>query len=371
MESTIGGTRRHLVDAARGLHALGLDVHVVASAVRQPSMREDLAQLAALGVGVRELPMGRAISPRADLRHERALERILLELAPDVVHTHSSKAGALGRAASLRTGVGRRVHTPHTFAFLFGALFPPGKRRFYRAVEGFLGRRTERLIAVSEEEGDTIRAAGVCDPARVRVVPNGLDPAPFAAAAPASRAALGVPAGAPLAAVVGLVYEAKGQDLALQALAQKGCETLHLAIAGDGDRRAAWARIARELGVAERAHFLGWRDDVPALLAASDFLILPSRWEGMPYIVLEAFAAGRPVVAARVDGTRTLVLEGETGFGAAVGDAGDLAAAAARMLAAGPDARARMGARGRELVLARHTVEAMVRGLRAVYEELL
>jgi glycosyltransferase involved in cell wall biosynthesis len=320
-------------------------------------------------VGVRELPMVRAVAPRADLRHERALERILRELRPDVVHTHSSKAGVLGRAASLRTGVGRRVHTPHTYAFLFGALFSPPKRRFYRAVEGFLGRRTERVIAVSEEEGETIRAAGVCAPERVRVVPNGIDPAPYAAAAPAARAALGVPADAPLAALVGLIYEAKGQDLALRALARPGCEGLHLALAGDGERRADCEALARELGVAARAHFLGWRDDVPALLAASDFLMLPSRWEGMPYILLEAFAAGLPAVAARVDGTRALVREGETGFGAPIGDAEALGEAAARMVALGPDARARMGARGRELVLAHHTLESMVGGLCAVYEE--
>jgi len=370
MESTIGGTRRHIVDALRGQRALGLDVHLVASALRQPSFREDLARLSAEGVGVRELPMVRAVAPLTDLGHEREIERILAEVAPDIVHTHSSKAGALGRCAALRTGIGRRVHTPHTFAFLFGALFSARKRRFYRSVEGWLGRRTDRLIAVSEEEGATIRGSGVCDPAKVRVVPNGIHVARFASAAPAARSALGVPDGAPLAAVVGLVYEAKGQDLAVEALARPGCAALHVLFAGEGDRRADYERRARELGVAERAHFLGWREDVPALLKASDFLLLPSRWEGLPYIVLEAFAAGRPVVAARVDGTRDLVREGETGFGAAVGDAGELAAAAARMIAAGPDERRRMGAAGRALVRAGYSVEAMVRGMCAVYEEL-
>jgi glycosyltransferase involved in cell wall biosynthesis len=369
MEATIGGTRRHIVDVARGQLALGLQVHLAVSAERQPNFRADLARLAAEGVLVEQVPMVREIAPRRDLAHLRALEKLLRARTPDVVHTHSSKAGALGRRASLATGIGARVHTPHTFAFLFEALFSPAKRRLYRAVEGYLGRRTDRMIAVSAEEGETIRASGVCDPQRVRVVPNGIDPA-RALAAPLARSSLGIPAHAPLAAVVGLLYEAKGQDLALEALARPECAGLYLAFAGEGQRRTEYEALAQSLGVAERARFLGWRDDVPALLAASDFLCLPSRWEGLPYIVLEAFAAGKPVVAARVDGTRALVLDGETGYGAAVANVADLARALAQMLAEPPERRARMGARGRELVLSSYTVESMVRGLAAVYGEL-
>lgn len=375
MEATIGGTRRHLVDVVRGQLAAGVDVHVAASAERQASMRAELARLGDAGAGVLELPMVRALRPATDRRHGAALQRHLRALAPDVVHTHSSKAGALGRWASLRTGIGRRVHTPHTFAFLFEALFSPAKRRLYRAVETYLGRRTDRMVAVSAEEGDTIRASGVCDPARVRVVPNGIDPAPYRPSTPEERArvraALRVPADAPLALVVGLLYEAKGQDLALRALAEPGLERLVIAFAGDGDRRADDERLAAELGVADRARFLGWRDDVPALLGAADLLLLPSRWEGMPYVVLEAFASGLPVVAARVDGTRALVVDGETGFGAPVGDARGLAAAVARLLALAPEERRALGAAGRARVARDFSVAAMVRGLVGVYEEVL
>ena len=118
MESTIGGTRRHIVDVTLGQLELGLDVHLVVAAER----------LRAAGASVVVLPMERAIRPATDLRHARFLGRHLREVRPDVVHTHSSKAGVLGRHASLATGIGGRVHTPHTFAFLFGAMFGSAKR---------------------------------------------------------------------------------------------------------------------------------------------------------------------------------------------------------------------------------------------------
>ena len=218
MECTIGGTRRHITEVARGQNALGLDVHLAVAAERQPDFREDLARLVDEGVRVLELPMVRAVNPRLDLAHARALTRHVREVRPDVVHAHSSKGGVLGRWAALSAGVGRRVYSPHTFAFLHAASFGPAKRRLYRAIEAWFGRRTDRMIAVSDSEAETMRAAGVIDPERVRVVPNGIDPQPYSAALPADRAELNTPASAPVASLVGLVYEAKGQDLALEAL---------------------------------------------------------------------------------------------------------------------------------------------------------
>lgn len=370
MEAAIGGTRRHLVDVALGQRAAGLDVHVCASALRAPAFRADLARLAERGVGVHELAMVREIRPARDLAHARALVRLLERVRPAIVHTHSSKAGALGRSASAWTGIGRRVHTPHTFAFLFGAMFSRRKRALFRAVERRLGARTERMVAVSRGEAETIAASGVIPAERVRVVRNGIDPAPFAAARPVPRASLGVPEGAPLAAVVGLLNSAKGQDLALEALARPACARLHVLLAGEGEDEPALRARAKQLGVEERAHFLGWRDDVPGLLASCDFLILPSRWEGMPYIVLEAFASARPVVATRVDGARELVEEGRTGTLAEVGDARSLGEALERMLLQDSAQRARMGERGRALVQTELSAESMVRGLIAVYSEL-
>jgi glycosyltransferase involved in cell wall biosynthesis len=370
MEATIGGTRRHLVDVARGQRAAGADVHVVVSTLRDPGFPADVELLEAEGVGVTRLPMLRAVRPRTDLRHLAALKALLRELRPAVVHTHSSKAGVLGRQASLATGIGRRVHTPHTFAFLFDALFGAGKRRLYRAIEGYYARRTDRLIAVSRGEAETFARAGIAPAAKVRVVPNGVDPSRFEGARALDLASVGLTPGRPTAVVVGLVYPAKGQDLALAALAAPGLEELQLLCVGPGDDLPAYERRAREAGLGERVRFTGARDDVPAVLAAADVVLLPSRWEGLPYVVLEAMAASRPVVATPVDGARELVDHGRSGFLAESVGAAPLAACLRRFLALDPLARRAMGAAGRARLEGAYTLEHMVRALLDVYAEL-
>ena len=148
MECTIGGTRRHLVDVARGQLARGHQVALAVSCEREPRFREDLARLTAEGASVFEIPMVRAISPRADARHQRELARVLGTWRPEVVHTHGSKAGALGRMASLLSGVGVRIHTPHAFAFLFAAEFSAARRALFRQIEGFLAQGTARIARI-------------------------------------------------------------------------------------------------------------------------------------------------------------------------------------------------------------------------------
>ncbi len=370
MECTIGGARRHITEAARGQKAAGLDVHVAVSAERQPDFRTTLAELEAEGVGVLELPMVREVAPRLDARHARVLTRHVRELSPDIVHGHSSKGGVLARWASLRSGKGRRVYSPHSLAYLRSARLGLVTRTLYKTIEHSFGRITDRMVAVSASEAETIAASGVVKPERVRVVPNGIDASTYDGVPAALRSELGTPQDVPVAVLAGLMYEAKGQDLALEMLAGPGCESLHIWFAGTGEQQAQYEALARELGAAERAQSLGWRNDVPALLAAADFLLLPSRWEAMPYIVLEAMASRKPVVAARVDGVRDVMIEGETGISHAVGESSSLIEACARMLALAPAERGAMGAAGRARVDAEFSIEAMVQGLVGVYAEL-
>lgn len=369
MEATIGGTRRHLVDVTRGQLACGLDVHLAVATERDPDFLADLAALEREGAGVTRLPMTRSIRPGRDAADYRSLVRLLRQVGPDIVHTHSSKAGVLGRAASLRTGIGHRVHTPHTFAFLFAALFGPAKRWAYRSIETWFARRTERVIAVSDTEAETFRESGVVTADRIRVVRNGIDPGPYREATPLDLARLGLDPTLPTAAVIGLVYAAKGQDLALEALAGPGCERLQLLIVGPGDTSALEAQAGR-LGVAARVRFLGARRDVPSILAALDFLLLASRWEGLPYVVLEAMASGLPVVSTPVDGALDLIIDEETGLLAREISADALHAVTRRMLELGEAERSGLGAAGRLRMLAGYTVEQMVEGLGQVYAEL-
>ena len=369
MECTIGGTRRHLVDAVAGQRAAGLDVAVAASALRQASFEDDLRRLESRGVRVYRVPMLREIAPLDDARRFAELRRVVRRESPDVVHTHSSKGGVLGRLASMLEGRGARVHTPHTFAFLFDAMFGAAKRRLFREIERGLAGDTARTIAVSPSEARTIRASGVVPPERVRVVGNGIDPAPWLDARPAPRSELARDTTGRVAIVVGLLNAAKGQELLLEALARPELARLSVAFAGSGPDAAHLASRAEALGVARRVRFLGYRDDVPALVAAADFLVLPSRWEGLPYAVLEAMAAAKPVVATPVDGAVDLVLPGATGELADAIDADALARATARLLARDDDALRAAGLRAREIVLARHTRDAMIAGLAAVYRE--
>src|SRR5437773_1816714 len=294
MECTIGGTRRHIVDVTSGERELGFDVHLVAASLRAPDFERDLERLEHVGVHVTRLPMVRAIRPRQDLAHLSFLRAHLVQLRPDVVHTHSSKAGVLGRLASMQTGIGARVHTPHTFAFLFGAEFSRPKRALFRAIEKGLGAETQALVAVSPSEARTFVESGVVESARIRVVPNGIDPAPWLSARPIARSELGLRDDRPLAAVVGLLNVAKGQDIALDVLVEPGLESLQLVVAGNGEMERSLKERAARLRVEDRVRFVGFRQDVPRLLAASDLLLLPSRWEGMPYIALEAMASGLP-----------------------------------------------------------------------------
>ena len=371
MESTIGGTRRHLRDVARVQREAGHDVTVVASCLRMPEVRDDLAELKRRGVRTIELPMVRSIQPTTDWKHLRALQRILREHRPEVVHTHSSKAGVLGRVASIRTGIGVRVHTPHTFSFLFSAMFGRGKRTLFRGIETRLGRSTQRLIAVGSGEAETIRTSGVIDPDLVRVVPNGIDPTPFAEARAVPRIELGVPEGVPLLATIGLLNVAKGQDLALEALTLEPARKVHLLLVGHGEEELALRELAERLGVTERVHFLGWRSDVPEILAAADACLLPSRWEGLPYIVLEAMAAERPVLAAAVDGACDLVEDDLTGFVFEPEDTAAMAERIGRFQQLSEAQRVKMGAAGAARVASRYDLGAMRRGLDVVYSEAL
>lgn len=371
MECTIGGTRRHLVDVARGQLARGHEVGLAVSCEREPRFRADLQGLSAAGAQVFEVPMVRPIAPFADLAHQRTLGRILRAWRPQIVHTHASKAGALGRCASLLEDIGTRVHTPHAFAFLFAAEFSTRKRALFRGVESFLAGSTARIVAVSEGEAETFRSSGVVPAGRVRVVRNGIEAGPWLDARPVDRARHGFDTDRPLVVVAGLLHVAKGQDLALEALARPELSDVQLAILGEGPMGESLRGRAAELGLTERARFLGWSDDVPGWMAAADLVLVPSRWEAMPYVVLEAMASSKPVVVTRVDGARELVQDGRQGVLCEIGDPASLAAAVARVLALPQDARARLGQAGRERALGLGSAERMVDELLAVYGEVL
>lgn len=380
MECTIGGTRRHLRDLAHGLSRRGHTVEVVASTLREPRMVEDLAAMEAAGIAVHQLAMVRPIQPLTDVGHALALAGMVFDRRFDVIHTHSSKAGALGRAVGAMLSGAARVHTPHTYAAAFDggkgqggeAPGPPG---LIMATERLLGRVTDRLIHVSEGEREQGQALGVSPLARARVVPNGIDPAPFQDPCGGAevRAEFGIPSDAPVVGTVGLLNDAKGHDVLVDALAQLPAD-VHVLLVGHGELEQPLREQAARLGLAERVHITGWRDDVSPCHDAMDLFCLPSRWEGLSYALLEALAAGLPCVSSAVNGSPEVLLPGggqpDCGCIVPRDDSAALAQALSGLLS-NEGLRRELSAAAARRVPEAFTIDHMIDGTLAVYREIL
>ncbi len=282
----------------------------------------------------------REVRPLSDALACRALTQILREERrraagiPLVVHTHSSKAGILGRAAARAARADAVVHSIHGFGFHDGQA--PPVRAFYVALERMASRWTDAFVAVSQENIRTGVAARIFTPDRCRLIRSGFDTARFLAGSrERGRAILGVPEGAP---VVGTVAVFKPQKAPLDFVAVARGVTgeipgVHFAMVGDGELRPAAERAAAGASLSGRFRFTGWRDEIPDLLKAFDVFLLTSRWEGLPRVVPQALIAGVPVVATSADGTREIVDDGVDGLLAPPGDVSALAARVAGLLA--------------------------------------
>ncbi len=229
---------------------------------------------------------------------------------------------------------------------------------------------TACLVAVSDEVRQQSVEEGV-RLGRIVVIPNAVDlPEAVAGARARVRAELGVPPGAGLVLAVGRLNAEKGQALLLRAapVVLSGCPSTVFAFAGDGPLREELEQQAAQLGIAGQVRFLGVRQDVPALLAAADLFVLPSRSEGMPNALLEAMAAGLPVVSFDVGGVSEALTYGESGLLVPPEDVGGLASAMLALLRDEPE-RLRLGAAARERIRTRHTLENMCAQYERLFEQ--
>jgi glycosyltransferase involved in cell wall biosynthesis len=311
-----------------------------------------------------------------DLRARAFLKRELARFAPQVVHTHASKAGALGRAAA-RGLAAARVHTFH--GHVLEGYFPAGVSRGILAVERRLARETDRIVAVSHATAEDLLRLGVASEAKLTVVPPGIELEPFLAIerrGPSSsgplRAQLGLAPEVFLVAVVGRLVRVKRPELALEVLQLLAGRYpgLHLCYVGDGEERALLQRRTAELetGLRARVHLLGARSDMPAVLSEVDALLSCSRSEGLPVALIEAAAAGLPVVATPVGGVEELVAHERTGFLGST--ALELAFGLAQLLDDSGRGAA-LGARARLRVRTRHSAEALASRLEQLYRAVI
>ena len=365
----VGGPARHLLALCPALRARGFDTLI---AFGTPEPEEGELRPSVEEPSVRIASLRRSIDPAADQRAITDLTRLIRRFRPDVVHTHTAKAGALGRSAARRVKTPAIVHTFHGHV-LEGYFASPANSAFL-AVERRLAKRTDSLVAVSESTRNDLLGLGIGRPEQWRVMPLALDLDPLLGSETdrgEARGWLDLPEDAPVVGIVGRLVPIKNHGLFLQAAALVAAERPDtiFAIAGDGELRGLLEAEARQ-ALGDRVRFLGWVDDLPALYGAMDVAVLTSLAEGTPVAVIEAMAAGRPVVATDVGGVGAVVDDGENVFLVPSGDAEALAAAILRLLE-DPTLRSEMGAKGRDAVVERFSADRMASELAELYTELL
>jgi glycosyltransferase involved in cell wall biosynthesis len=373
----MGGPTLHVSYLSAGLRERGYETMLVAGTVGQGE--QSMAYVAdELGVPVVTIPhLHREISPVRDLLATWRLARIIRIERPTILHTHTAKAGAVGRAAALLAGRSRPPIIVHTFhGHVLRGYFGRFWTGVFRLLERLLARITDALVAVSPEVRDELVALGVAPASKFRVIRLGIEldnrVSSDGSARAETRRTMGVPEARFVVGWIGRMTGVKRTDVVLKgfrALRDNGVDAI-LCMVGDGPDRAAVEQLAGELGIVRDCLFAGYQEDVGPFFAAFDVFVLPSGNEGTPVTAIEALATGCPVVATRVGGVPDVVDDGVDGFLVAPGAVQELAARLAE-LARHPELRVRMGAAGRERMRTRYAVDRLVDDVDRLYRELL
>jgi glycosyltransferase involved in cell wall biosynthesis len=353
-----GGLERVVLSLVREGLRLGQRVSVLC--LEEPGALA--ADVAAMGAPVRTIGKCPGLSPRlvGSIRAE------LAALGTHVLHTHQIGALFYAGPAARRAGVSAVVHTEH------------GRHYDARARTRWLGRWAalwaDRYCCVSRDIADAVAARRVAPTRKIEVVPNGIDTTRFARCNASSlRRQLGIPEGAPVIGTVANLREVKRQDVLIRGFARLAGPVgrlPHLLLVGDGPLRQSLEQLARDSGVAPRVHFVGAQSEPERFLHMMDVFALTSRSEGMPLAILEAWAAGLPVVASRVGGLPELIRESQTGLMFESGDDAGLAAHL-KTLMSDPARAAQIGAAGQSQVRERHDVSVMAGAYHRHYASLL
>ena len=356
-QPTDGGVGRHIADLAVGLGSRGYDVLLCGPAVPE-GLAGDFPHA--------HLDLRRAVAARADLSAIARFGAIVKDARPDIVHAHSSKAGAVVRLARISHPRVPVVYTPHGYAFA-GYFSRRAERVAYRGIERLLAPMAARVVCVCEAEARLARSVGPTG--RVRIAYNGIGPA--GEVAPDIRVAELAERG-PLLGALTLLRPGKGIETLIDALPRllERHPDAQLAILGDGPDLDALRGRARRHAVAHAVHFLGPSSDPLGALSAMDVFVHPSWAESFPYVILEAMSLARPIVASDVGGIGEALVDGESGVLVPARDAAALSEALSGVLD-DPARRRRLGAAALKRVGERFTKETMVDGLVSVYHELV
>jgi glycosyltransferase involved in cell wall biosynthesis len=329
------------------------------------------------GIVIIDLPsLVRRISPINDLKAFISIFLLLRRSKPDIVHTHTSKAGILGRLAAWVARVPIVIHTPH--GHVFYGHFGRSLSRMFLQMEKLLGRITHHQIALTPEEGNDYLNFGVAKSDNISVIHSGVDLNCFKRSTTESnpkKNELGIPPDSLVVGYVGWLIPIKGVTYLVDAMAevvQRHPNSL-LLLVGKGDEKGEEETNLRErvdsLGLEDRVRFLGWRPDVNEIMGCFDIFVLPSLNEGMGRVLVEAMATGLPIVASSVGGIPDLVKDGENGLLVPPANAGALEQAISDLLS-DKARRKRMGETGKRMC-GPYSIEAMVEKIDDLYSRLV
>lgn len=374
-----GGSAENTFQTVYGLDKARYEVVLAAGAgvnerdAESLATEENIAAVQAAGARllfVRHLV--RELNPFLDMAAFFSLCGIIRREKPDIVHTHTSKAGFLGRWAAWLCRVPVIMHTPH--GHVFWGYFKPAKTRLFIVLERLTARITDAFIMLTPQEMKDHLALRIAPEEKFTVIHSGVDLGKFDYEKfrfdNQKRTLPEVHENKVVIGTVGRLTAIKGQDVLLRALAElrQAGQEVFLVLLGEGERRNELEDLARRLKISGNICFLGWRPDVAAVMSSFDIFCLPSLNEGMGKVVVEAMAMGLPVIASDIGGIKDLVHNGENGLLVPPGDAQALAHALA-LLCRDPGKRRRMGAAGR-LVAPLYSAEEMTKKIELLYESI-
>lgn len=359
LEATEGGARRWLESVVGGLNPREVRNSCICSFRREPDFRSAAEEMRAHGVPVWEVDMQRSIQPLADVRALRQIVRILKDSPCDVIHGHCAKGGMLARLAARMTGI-PCVYSPHAFPYLCGG----AAGRVYRALERWAISKTDALMAVSEAEAEEALSLGYPDE-RIHTVANGVECA--AESAPRSIATRH-----PWVGTLSALRPQKDPLVFVEACARihRVKPEIGFRLCGAGPLEATVRRQVARLSLSDCLEMPGRVTPGAAALKAWSVFVLSSRYEGLSMALLEAMAAGVPVVVTGVAGNAEVVLHEKTGLVVPPADPGRLAAAVLRLLDE-PDLGQRLAAAARERVRERFSLHRQLQGLTHLYQSVV
>ena len=370
----VGGAQENTVATVLGLRRkAGVEVNLLSGPTHGPegSLEKEVKSIPGLLTIVPELV--RPVSPWKDIRAVWRMQKIFCDQKPDIVHTHSGKAGVLGRLAARRAGVPIVIHTIHGPSF--GKFQSAPANLVFGAAEKYAARATTHFVVVAEAMKDQYLAAGIGKPGQYTKIFSGFDLEPFLAAKndPALRAGLGLQPDDFVVGKIARLFRLKGHDdlFALAPNLIRRCPQIKFLLVGNGEWRGRFESLAKSRGVEKHFVFAGLipPGDVPRHVGIMDALVHLSLREGLPRALPQALAAAKPVVAYDCDGGREVCLDSQTGF---LVQPGDLTGLENRLLqlAGNPALREQFGAAGQQLVRQNFSVEQMVDAIYALYLKL-